>query len=612
MEITHHIESAQWLDQAEFAIEIAGWCFVSGEETTAIEAQVGGRRIALAATEPRPDVQEHHSGNRHALRSGFRILLPLLELETIVELRAVFGAYSEKFYSIRVGDLPNRGPIIIGYPAWTAAQKKSAAMSPRPTQLPGSASGPLVSILLPVFNTPARFLAEAIDSVLQQTYSNWELRIVDDGSSQAETRDLLAQIAPTDWRIHLHTLPKNSGISHATNQALHEARGDYVGFIDHDDRLHPSALAEVVEHLARTGADAVYTDEEKITADGMPCAGIFKPDFSPEFLCGVMYIGHFLCVKTSVARKIGGLDPRFDGVQDFEFALRLSEQTPHIEHLSKILYQWRMSPSSSAQSGNVKGDMDRLQLEAVQQHLERTGRRASAKSLGAHRIQLLPIPRLHQGRDALVLRDEAWREKIPSAEAFAVTVLADASVENLVRTLRNRACERLVWINEPIAVPSLEEIAALLGFLDDPTVGGVAPTLLAKDGKVFSSGLIITPSRKIVPAMRGFSIRGDGYNGSLACNREVSATLPTCVAFRRSDLLACLSPVAHPFSESAMAELCVRLHQQRLRILVCAGIQVKTDRDWAGQDCLGEIRSEWVDSYFNTHFDAEKGDYRLG
>src|SRR5690606_36417503 len=115
-----------------------------------------------------------------------------------------------------------------------------------------------------------------------------------------------------------------------------------------------------------------------------------KPDLSPAFLCGTMFVGHLLCVRTTLARSIGGFDSTYDGVQDYEFFLRLTERTSNIGHIGRILYHWRMSPASSALAGNVKGNMDDLQLRAVQAHLARTHRSLEAVALGGHRIRLRP------------------------------------------------------------------------------------------------------------------------------------------------------------------------------------------------------------------------------
>lgn len=609
-QLSHHLENARWCRGQNCAIEFAGWCFSPTTRIAQIEACVDRTVIAQIATHARPDVAQHHGGNPFALGSGFKIGLPLLELETQVELRAVTDRDERiSFHTVRAGDLPGRDAVMLDYPGWAATRKGAAAIAS-----PFCADGPtpLVSLLLPVFNTPPSFLRECLESVAQQIYPHWELRIVDDGSTHSEVPRLLAQFAKQDPRIHVETLPQNRGISHATNHALAAAQGEFVGCLDHDDRLHPQALLAVVARFSATKAAAVYTDEEKITAGGEACVGVFKPDFSPEFFRGVMYVGHFLCVRRDLALAVGGFDARFDGIQDFEFALRVSEQASAIEHVPEILYQWRMSPSSSAQSGNVKGNMDELQLAAVQAHLARLGRHVGVQSLGAHRLWLLPTSPQNAVSFALIARDTACLDQIQNfAQGGAAFVLHEASLLELRRVLQATAGERIIWFNEPVSPNSAAALEQLAGFLEDAAVGAAAPVLLAADGKVFAAGAIVTAAGEIVPAMRGFSRESDGYNGSLVCNREVSSVLSSCVALRKTELLAVLNERAHPFSDTGMIELCLALQRRGQRILSCGALQFGTQRDWANQGVLGHVTGSWRDPYYNPSLDEAKGDYRL-
>jgi hypothetical protein len=616
VKILSHIETARWVADSDCALQVSGWCVCpDATEIAAVEAFAGERRIAAATMIERPDVQAHHAACPSALRSGFTLKLPLVELETAIELRArrVDGA-APAFHSFRAGDRPGRGPVVVDYSTW---RKRSEAHEPARAEklvasLPPARSCPLVSLLLPVFNTPPRFLSECVESVRRQLYPHWELRIVDDASTDAETRNALRQLDGTDRRIHLETLPANAGISRATNRALATAQGTYVGFIDHDDRLHPLALAEIVARLIETGAEAVYTDEEKITADGRAHVPFLKPDFSPVFLRGVMYVGHFFCVRTATARAIGGFDPQFDGIQDFEFALRLSERTQAIEHVARILYQWRMSPSSSALTGNVKGDMDRLQADAVRRHCERIGRPAEVQSLGGHRVRSASL-RAPAGEPCGVLVQSAadFDQRILPAGA-EVMVLREKTGSELIRAVEALRSERVVWINEAVGSDSPAALTALFDLLDDPAVAAVAPVLLARDGKILTSGLIVTADGELVPAMRGFDAAGDGYNGSLVCDREVSAVASACVAFRKHDLLAVLRTGAVPFTDADMAKLCLTLRRQGRRIAIRAAAHVRIPRDWTGVRTVGKISpQDRPDPFYNRNFDALAGDYRL-
>ena len=192
---------------------------------------------------------------------------------------------------------------------------------------------PLVSILMPTYETPLDVLELAVASVLAQTYEHWELVIVDDGSASAELHEYLGRLPARDPRIGVTLRPTNSGVSAATNAAMELAAGEFVGMLDHDDELHPAALAEIVGALnADPSLDAVYTDQEYVERDGSASDVLLKPDWSPRLFWGVMYVGHLLVLRRSAALWLGGFDPSFDNVQDFEFMLRLSEQTGRIAH----------------------------------------------------------------------------------------------------------------------------------------------------------------------------------------------------------------------------------------------------------------------------------------
>ncbi|MBN1461205.1 MAG: glycosyltransferase, partial [Armatimonadetes bacterium] len=256
---------------------------------------------------------------------------------------------------------------------------------------------PLISVLIPVYNTAPQYLRQAVDSVLAQVYSNWELILYDDGSTHAETLAALEEITPLDSRIRVRYSSVNRGIATTTNAALAEAQGEYVAMLDHDDELLPDALFEVVKTLnSEPTLDAIYTDQCQIEPDGTMVQAFHKPDWSLQMLRGVMYVGHLLVIRRVLADTLSGFDPAFDNVQDFEFMLRLAEKTERIGHVPKILYRWRRILGSVALDGDEKKDIERLQAAAVNAHLARCGIEASAQAnpRHAHRLLLIPRPRV--------------------------------------------------------------------------------------------------------------------------------------------------------------------------------------------------------------------------
>src|SRR5262249_5564863 len=190
---------------------------------------------------------------------------------------------------------------------------------------------------------------------------------------------------------------QHGGISAATNSALDLASGDYIAFMDNDDVLTPDALAEYVSIVnARSDVEVIYSDEDKIDDAGQLSDPFFKPDWSPEFFRGVMYVGHLLMVKRTLVEQVGRLDGTYDGVQDFELMLRLSEHTDRIYHHKRIVYHWRKHRGSLAGNIDVKPISER-QAAAVNSQLRRTGIAAIAECHPTlpHRTILRPSPRVY-------------------------------------------------------------------------------------------------------------------------------------------------------------------------------------------------------------------------
>src|SRR6266576_1309830 len=175
---------------------------------------------------------------------------------------------------------------------------------------------PLISIITPVFNTPSAWFKEAIDSVLAQAYENWELILVDDASTNRETLEVLRWQSSRDARIRLIRLEQNGGISVASNRGLAQARGEWIGLLDHDDLLEPDALFQTAKLLqTHPDVDLVYSDEDKLTEDGF-ASPMLKPDWSPDFFLSYNYICHFTTFRRALAERIGGFRSEFDGSQD--------------------------------------------------------------------------------------------------------------------------------------------------------------------------------------------------------------------------------------------------------------------------------------------------------
>ena len=239
-------------------------------------------------------------------------------------------------------------------------------------QLQNFAYKPLISIIMPTYNSPVAYLKSAIESVLNQLYENWELCIADDASTSPEVTKLLEHYAQLDPRIKVVFRSENGHISVASNTALAMASGEFVGFLDHDDELTEHALYHIVNRLNQDKTiDVLYSDEDHINERNVHCNPFFKPDWSPELLLTQNYICHFLVVRRSLVEQVNGFRVGFEGAQDYDLILRLAELTDKIAHISKILYGWRESPSSTAHNPQAKPYAQKAGQRAIQEYVDR-------------------------------------------------------------------------------------------------------------------------------------------------------------------------------------------------------------------------------------------------
>jgi O-antigen biosynthesis protein len=229
----------------------------------------------------------------------------------------------------------------------------------------------LISVIVPTFNTPGKYLKPLVRSLIGQTYTNWQLHLVD-GSTDPQKMQAIENMAGTDKRIIYQKLGENLGISGNTNAGLKNAKGEFVAFLDHDDTLPAWALMEVRRAIEKNRAvDLIYSDEDKITEKGRRTLPFFKPDWSPALFLTVNYMAHFVVVRKTLVDKVGGLRPDYDGAQDYDFLLRLMDLKPTIVHIPKILYHWRMARGSTARAIGEKGYANDKGLQAVNDYLER-------------------------------------------------------------------------------------------------------------------------------------------------------------------------------------------------------------------------------------------------
>ena len=274
------------------------------------------------------------------------------------------------YYMNRNKGLMTLGVIQDDYQKWILEKKQSEETG---GSILGNVSQlqyrPKISIVMPVFNVDPKWLALAIESVENQVYENWELCIIDDCSTNEETLNFLCSIQ--NEKIKISFLDKNQGISAASNKAFSAASGEYIALMDHDDEITNDALLEVVKAINEKAPDLIYSDEDKIDRNNVRRSPLFKPDWSPDLLRCQNYICHFTVIKKEMLARVNGFRSGFEGAQDHDLFLRISEKTDKIYHISKVLYSWRQIETSTASTHLSKPYAQAAGLKAVNTHLKR-------------------------------------------------------------------------------------------------------------------------------------------------------------------------------------------------------------------------------------------------
>ena len=250
---------------------------------------------------------------------------------------------------------------------------------------------PKISVIIPTFNAPKQFLKDVINSVLGQTYSNWELCVVDGGSQKGHVKETLKAFSEKENRIKVKVLPENKGITGNSNEALSLATGDLITFVDHDDTLAPFSFYEVIKAINENpDADFIYSDEDKISENGEKRFDPhFKPDWSPDTLRSYNYITHLTVIKRELLDRIGWFRGEYEGGQDYDLILRATERSGRIVHIPKILYHWRISRKSAAGNAYAKVYAYESAKKALRDHVKRTGLNGKVQDglfLGSYKI----------------------------------------------------------------------------------------------------------------------------------------------------------------------------------------------------------------------------------
>ncbi len=430
------------------------------------------------------------------------------------------------------------------------------------------------SIVVPLFNTPEKFLREMIESVLNQTYSNFELCMADGSDKDHKYVGLICrQYMKKDKRIRYNKLEKNLGISENTNACLKMAAGDYIGLFDHDDLLHPAALHEVMRAICEENADFIYTDEN--TFHNSPNDAFcphFKPDFAPDTLRANNYICHFTVFKKSLLEKTGVFRSECDGSQDFDMVLRLTEQAKKIVHIPKILYYWRAHKNSVADSVGAKPYVISAAHRALEDHLKRVGLKGEVLDTvvpSMYRIRYeiqgeplisIIIPNMDHAKtlkncvesilnkssyknyEILIVENNSVEketfayykeiEKLKNIEVVSWQGIFNYSAINNFGAGRAKG-EYLLLLNNDTEIISPDWLQEMLMFAQRSDVGAVGAKLYYPDDTIQHAGIGIGLLTLAGHMHRGFDRQNPGYMGRLIYAQDLSAVTAACVMIPR-------------------------------------------------------------------------------
>ncbi|MBI4626987.1 MAG: glycosyltransferase [Verrucomicrobia bacterium] len=383
-------------------LNVRGWSLHKDRiPLRAIRARLGDRSVPAEFGLERLDVLDHFRDFPGAERSGWIVKIDVPRFgrhNFVIEAQDESGTWHvvHARQIKRTAEAPPPPPN--SYAAWVAAYD---TLTPDDAdrirrKLSGLTKRPLISVLMPTYNTPERWLVRVIESVRRQLYDNWELCIADDASKEPHVRKVLDRYQKKDLRIKVVYRETNGHISAASNSALALAHGEFIALLDHDDEIRPHALACVALELdAHPNADLVYSDEDKIDENGHRYDQYFKPDWNPDLFLVQNYVSHLGVYRTLLVREVGGFRVGYEGSQDWDLAMRLVERTApdRIRHIPKILYHWRSVPGSTAMLIGAKNYAVVASEKVISEHFSRLGVSASiSPTKGSYWRVRYPLP----------------------------------------------------------------------------------------------------------------------------------------------------------------------------------------------------------------------------
>ena len=597
-------------------LKVSGWCFaISGDEITEVRARVRKNFFPARFGTPRPDIGLEYDNRPGALRSGFSLqaIIPPGRSEFIMEARSGNGPWETFFIH------PVRGAIFRepsdgdagDYARWIRCYDRLQREDVKRVreQIAQFHYSPLISVLLPVYNSNLKWLRRAILSVQKQLYPHWELCIVDDASTDRKIWPFLQRCARQDRRIKLMRRTENGHISAASNDALRLATGDFVALLDHDDELAPTALYFMALALNKNrDLQLLYSDEDKLEEHNRRSEPYFKSDWNPELFLAQNFVSHLSVYRTDLIHRIGGFRIGFEGSQDYDLALRCIEQIrpEEIEHLPWVLYHWRAGDQSTASNPTAKPYAQEAARRAVQEHLKRTG--VAGTVVPSHGVYLQTKYALPNERPMVSIiiptRDQASALKkcvhsifektdYPAYELIvldnesydseALEFLAELKKRDGVRVeriddafnysrLNNRGVELsrgsfVALLNNDVEVLHADWLTEMVSRAMQPKVAMVGARLWYPNGTIQHGGVILGAGGIAGHAHVGLRRGEPGYFARAHLAQDVSAVTTACALVKREVYLQ-----VGGFDENLAVtfndvDFCLRLREAGYRIL---------------------------------------------
>lgn len=529
---------------------------------------------------------------------------------------------------------------------------------------------PRISVAVPAYRTPELFLRQMIQSLLDQTYPNWELCIANGSPDDSEMNRILKEYSAEDKRICVRNLEENLGIAGNTNAALTMASGEFVGLLDHDDLLAPNALYEIAKALNEDSElDAVYTDEDKVTTDlSEHFQPHLKPDFNLDLLRSNNYICHFFVVRKSVVDKVGGFRQEFDGAQDHDFIFRCVESADKVGHVPEIVYHWRTHKASTADNPASKMYAFDAGKRAIEAHLERVGVEGEVShtpDLGFFRVKYpvqgeplvsIIIPNKDE-KESLKACIESIREKTEYQNYEILIIENNSTTDEIfhyyrelskdpkIRLLRwkkefnysainnygvrHAKGDYLLFLNNDVTVITPGWIKEMLGVCQRKEVGAVGVKLIYPDNTIQHVGCVIGIGGIAGHMFVDMPANRTGYLHKASILQDMSAVTAACMMMKRSAF-----EEAGGFTEKLSVafndvDLCLKVRQNHKLIVYDPYVQLyhMESKTRGAEDSEAKVRRfqeeieymrcHWIDilkkgdPYYNKNLSLTKWNYSL-